>query len=493
MEGERRLEFADREHIMQLLWNTISATSDTSKNAFLDGRLRDSSVEHHETLEFNKRLSESAPNLDMKLDSGNYIAPQRLCKSTDTLLVKRCRQQSYGGQTTSQDIVNNIKCGKPFQCYAEFDIIRRPCKNRRGARPSFPDSKRMLHIGNLNQITAPLDYTLCLANCKTHWESQENIKDGKAVVCLNINTLAKHVDGLLVGFAILRESGTGSIIAQFTNLEDMDRITKLPLSKIFGTKVKTWRISSRCQYSPDQQSSQCTPQTQPFHQRQPYSSSPRRRLNNYNCYSYRRYLIAPDIPDTVPAPEIQNALRFQGLRSGQVWRHMPRGFRIEVLRPCDYDRLCRDGVNFFNVAAFPVYPSSRENLASRSNASGCDGNFGYKNISQSKSETQDVVPEIPFAILQQTQHRENIQCFKCQRYGHKATHCKYWTRCVRCGGKHKVIDCDVPMTAASCCLCKGPHHAASHECPVHNAHANAVQVAFAMARTNFKPCNIGNM
>lgn len=490
MDDDQTIAFAaDGKHLTQLLWTTRSTSPNTTEDACLGGSPRKFCFGQHKNLALYENLSESAPDLGKKLESSHQAAaPQRLCKSADALLTKHYMQIRGYGRTTCKGIRSYPKCGKRYQPYAEIATDREgSCTNIPGDKSSTSVENKMLQIGNFNRRTNPLDYTLCLADYKTNWDAEEHRTDNKAVR-LSIESLAKHLRGLLVGFTILRETDDGSIVGEFTNLEDMNRVIRLPLAQIFGTKVKSWRILGRYQYNNYQYSAQGT-QLPQRHQRYHSPASPRRRLNNFNCHSYRRYLIAPDIPDTVPALEIQNALRFQGLRTGQVLRHMPGGFSIEVLRPCDYDRLSRDGVNFFNVAAFPVYPSS-ENLCGKYTVVR-DGKCVDSTINTFEAKSNfpigpEVVPEIPVAILQQTQHRENIQCFKCQRYGHKATHCKYWTRCVRCGGKHKVSDCGVPMTAASCCLCKGAHHAASRECPVHTVHANAVQVTFVMARTDLK-------
>lgn len=37
------------------------------------------------------------------------------------------------------------------------------------------------------------------------------------------------------------------------------------------------------------------------------------------------------------------------------------------------------------------------------------------------------------------------QCFKCQRFGHVSANCNMPTRCVKCGGGHARVDCDIPV------------------------------------------------
>jgi hypothetical protein len=56
------------------------------------------------------------------------------------------------------------------------------------------------------------------------------------------------------------------------------------------------------------------------------------------------------------------------------------------------------------------------------------------------------------------------QCFRCQRFGHSAMHCKSAPRCVVCSGPHNTKDCPKPEMP-KCCNCSGNHTANYGGCP----------------------------
>ena len=56
-----------------------------------------------------------------------------------------------------------------------------------------------------------------------------------------------------------------------------------------------------------------------------------------------------------------------------------------------------------------------------------------------------------------------LRCFKCNRYGHVASHCRGKLRCSICGGKHKYSDCSA--AAPKCPNCGGGHSAIDKVCP----------------------------
>ena len=55
-----------------------------------------------------------------------------------------------------------------------------------------------------------------------------------------------------------------------------------------------------------------------------------------------------------------------------------------------------------------------------------------------------------------------IQCYRCQGFGHKANACSQESRCIRCGGNHKLAECTVPRDNPKCANCNG-NHAASYK------------------------------
>lgn len=59
------------------------------------------------------------------------------------------------------------------------------------------------------------------------------------------------------------------------------------------------------------------------------------------------------------------------------------------------------------------------------------------------------------------------QCKKCQGYGHTKNYCNKAPRCVKCCGKHKSADCQLPENAQpKCCNCGKEHPASYRGCIV---------------------------
>ena len=74
-----------------------------------------------------------------------------------------------------------------------------------------------------------------------------------------------------------------------------------------------------------------------------------------------------------------------------------------------------------------------------------------------------------------------IQCFKCQKYGHKATHCRGRTACAYCGGGHSSKECTNKEKpgAEGCPACGGKGHTAYNErCPARQAERARLKEAF---------------
>jgi len=62
--------------------------------------------------------------------------------------------------------------------------------------------------------------------------------------------------------------------------------------------------------------------------------------------------------------------------------------------------------------------------------------------------------------------KKDIQCFRCQRYGHKADFCQLKRKCVKCGEDHLARECPKgPTTKATCANCQGEHPANFKKCP----------------------------
>lgn len=59
-----------------------------------------------------------------------------------------------------------------------------------------------------------------------------------------------------------------------------------------------------------------------------------------------------------------------------------------------------------------------------------------------------------------------MQCFRCQRFGHKAQWCNLQPKCVKCAGSHHTRECvKDPTTPATCSNCNGSHPANFRQCP----------------------------
>ena len=66
-----------------------------------------------------------------------------------------------------------------------------------------------------------------------------------------------------------------------------------------------------------------------------------------------------------------------------------------------------------------------------------------------------------------------VQCYNCQQFGHISTSCKETTKCLRCGGNHKVKDCTQEKKTAKCSNCEGDHPAQYKGC---KSYKEAVQM-----------------
>ena len=61
-----------------------------------------------------------------------------------------------------------------------------------------------------------------------------------------------------------------------------------------------------------------------------------------------------------------------------------------------------------------------------------------------------------------------LQCFKCQRFGHKALNCTKKEKCVVCGEAHSHKNCpNKEKRKPKCANCRGPHVANYRGCPAY--------------------------
>ena len=67
-----------------------------------------------------------------------------------------------------------------------------------------------------------------------------------------------------------------------------------------------------------------------------------------------------------------------------------------------------------------------------------------------------------------------LRYFKCNRFGHTSTNCTGKERCSKCGGDHKIENCQI--TIAKCVNCNGNHSAASKECPRYQKEVQVLKI-----------------
>ena len=67
-----------------------------------------------------------------------------------------------------------------------------------------------------------------------------------------------------------------------------------------------------------------------------------------------------------------------------------------------------------------------------------------------------------------------LRCFKSNRFGHTSTNCRGKERCSKCGGDHKIENCQI--TIAKCVNCNGNHSAASKECPRYQKEVQVLKI-----------------
>lgn len=68
------------------------------------------------------------------------------------------------------------------------------------------------------------------------------------------------------------------------------------------------------------------------------------------------------------------------------------------------------------------------------------------------------------------------QCYKCQKFGHKAYYCNMKEKCLRCAGEHNTRVCTMPQhEPTKCANCDGNHAANSKDCPIAKKYQEAIQ------------------
>jgi len=67
-----------------------------------------------------------------------------------------------------------------------------------------------------------------------------------------------------------------------------------------------------------------------------------------------------------------------------------------------------------------------------------------------------------------------IRCFKCNRFGHVASHCRGKEECSKCGEEHNWALCTV--TESTCPNCRGNHSANDRSCPRYKCEEEVLKI-----------------
>lgn len=89
-----------------------------------------------------------------------------------------------------------------------------------------------------------------------------------------------------------------------------------------------------------------------------------------------------------------------------------------------------------------------------------------------------------YAVMECKYYIPNIrQCFKCQRFGHQAEHCKSAQICINCGGPHSKNECN---NSFKCCAnCGGSHAANDRNCLMRDRYTKIHKI-MVLENLNFK-------
>ena len=86
------------------------------------------------------------------------------------------------------------------------------------------------------------------------------------------------------------------------------------------------------------------------------------------------------------------------------------------------------------------------------------------------SKLKSIVGLLNFRVrIEDYRGRSDVQqCYRCQKFGHKANQCSMKPRCAKCANSHNTRDCPQPQPQIEnpkCANCGGNHQANSQECP----------------------------
>ncbi|XP_063974606.1 uncharacterized protein LOC135161186 [Diachasmimorpha longicaudata] len=189
---------------------------------------------------------------------------------------------------------------------------------------------------------------------------------------------------------------------------------------------------------------------------------------------YQQSIFLHDVPWAIPLEDLSSALDKQGINSATLDRCQSH-IRIKILEVADYEKLIREGLNFFGICRFNALPAFTDRTP--------DLYRRITNPTRSRSDVQ-LFPGSGWTAAKdypQQPGKSILQCYRCQGFWHMAAHCRQSPRCVRCGDGHYVDFCPRSRNNPICCHCLGPHHAGFRRCPVRLQLLNATPISLTLS------------
>ncbi|XP_011303256.1 uncharacterized protein [Fopius arisanus] len=156
---------------------------------------------------------------------------------------------------------------------------------------------------------------------------------------------------------------------------------------------------------------------------------------------YKQSIFLHDVPWAIPLEDLSSALNKQGITSATLDRCQYH-IRIKIPDVSDYEKLIREGLDFFGICRFNALPA-----------------VVTEDFCRIMNPTRGLNEELTSKDYPQQSGKSILQCYRCQGFWHIAANCRQSPRCVRCGDAHYVDFCPRSRNNPICCHCLGPHHA----------------------------------
>ncbi|XP_015121808.1 uncharacterized protein LOC107044445 [Diachasma alloeum] len=190
---------------------------------------------------------------------------------------------------------------------------------------------------------------------------------------------------------------------------------------------------------------------------------------------YQQSIFLHDVPWAIPLEDLSSALDKQGITSATLDRCQSH-IRIKIPEVADYEKLIREGLDFFGICRFNALP-----------AAVTDRTPDFCRVIANPSMNLNEIQPVPAAVsatakdYSQQSGKSILQCYRCQGFWHMAANCRQSPRCVRCGDAHYVDFCPRSRNNPICCHCLGPHHAGFRHCPVRLQLLNATPISLTLS------------